>query len=84
MTESRHVHTGDRTIEYKDISDLVRRLSEQDVDVVRVVYADLLGIARSKDVPLRELERASRAGLAFCQGVFLTTLRADVIDGPGG
>ncbi|MGF1662302.1 MAG: glutamine synthetase family protein, partial [Kineosporiaceae bacterium] len=87
MTESRHVPTGDRTIRYTgsgDISDLVRRLSEQDVDVVRVQYADLLGIARSKDVPLRELERVSRAGLSFCQGVFLTTLRADVIDGPGG
>lgn len=79
-----HIHTGDRSIDYKDISDLVRRLSEQDVDVVRIIYSDLLGIARSKDVPLRELERASSAGLAFCQGVFLTTLRADVIDGPGG
>jgi glutamine synthetase len=79
-----HPHAGERSIEYKDISDLVRRLAEQDIDVVRIVYSDLLGIARSKDVPLRELERGSRAGFAFCQGVFLTTLRADVVDGPGG
>lgn len=83
MTE--HHHHDERSFDFTTMSDLVGRLRALDIDVVRLVYADLLGIARSKDIPVRALERSlGEKGLAFCQGVFLTTLRADVIDGPGG
>ncbi len=63
---------------------IVADLTERGVDIVRLVYADLHGIARSKDIPVSEFERGSRAGFAFCQGVFLVSLRAEVLDGPGG
>ncbi len=51
-------------------------------DVVRVLYPDLVGIDRSRDVLAGELE--SGHGLAFCRAVYHTTPRGDVVEVPGG
>ena len=43
-------------------------LSDESVTCVRVLYPDLHGVARGKDVPIGEFERAIEHGLAFCFG----------------
>jgi len=50
-------------------------LSEASVSTVRVVYPDLHGVPRGKDVPLVEFDRVSEHGLAFCAAVMSTDLR---------
>lgn len=52
------------------------------VEAIRVIYPDLHGIARGKDVPLREFDRA-RAGLNFCSAVMATDLRHTPVLGGG-
>lgn len=67
-----------------DLREVQRDLEAQGIDIVRLVYPDLLGVPRSKDVLVSELARVGHSGPSFCQGVFLTTHRGGVIDGPGG
>lgn len=52
------------------------------VESIRVIYPDLHGIARGKDVPLREFDRA-RHGLNFCSAVMATDLRHTPVVGGG-
>jgi glutamine synthetase len=51
------------------------QLSDTSVTSVRVVYPDLHGVARGKDVPLVEFDRVSEHGLGFCAAVMSTDLR---------
>src|SRR3954452_18686462 len=67
-----------------DVASAVARLREQGVDVVRVSYADLIGVDRGRDVLVDELERVAGHGLAFCRAVFHTSPRGDVVPVPGG
>ncbi|GAA1401328.1 glutamine synthetase family protein [Kitasatospora putterlickiae] len=60
------------------------RLAAEGVDVVRVVYPDLIGVDRARDVLLEHLPSACGHGLAFCRGVYATTPRGDVVDVAGG
>ena len=66
------------------VAGAIARLREQGVDVVRVSYADLIGVDRGRDVLVDELERAAGHGLAFCRAVFHTSPRGDVVPVPGG
>jgi glutamine synthetase len=50
-------------------------LSDASVSTVRVIYPDLHGVPRGKDVPLSEFDRVSEHGLAFCAAVMSTDLR---------
>jgi glutamine synthetase len=50
-------------------------LSDTSVSSVRVLYPDLHGVARGKDVPLVEFDRVADHGLAFCAAVMSTDLR---------
>jgi len=60
-----------------------RHLSDQ-VETIRVVYPDLHGVQRGKDVPLDQLDRAAR-GLTFCWAVMGTDLRhTPVVGGESG
>ena len=45
------------------------------VGTVRVIYTDLHGVARGKDVPIGEFDRAAGHGLAFCAAIMGTDLR---------
>ncbi len=49
------------------------------IDVLRLIFPDILGITRSKDLLVSQLERAKSP--AFCQGVWVTTTRGGVLDG---
>jgi glutamine synthetase len=60
-------------------------LSDESVTCVRVLYPDLHGVARGKDVPIGEFERAIEHGLAFCSAVMGTDLRhTPVVGGEEG
>jgi glutamine synthetase len=45
------------------------------VSSVRVVFADLHGVQRGKDVPLAEFDRVAQHGVTFCWAVMGTDLR---------
>jgi glutamine synthetase len=57
-------------------------LADASVTTVRVIYPDLHGVARGKDVPLIEFDRVSDHGLAFCAAVMATDLRHTPVLGP--
>ncbi len=60
-------------------------LSDESVTSVRVIYPDLHGVVRGKDVPIGEFGRAMDHGLAFCSAVMSTDLRhTPVIGGEEG
>lgn len=63
-----------------DLVALRDSLQEQGIDILRFIYADVLGIARSKDVLVSQLDKAAHNGPAFCQGVWVTTTGGDVLD----
>jgi glutamine synthetase len=63
-----------------DLTKLRDELRERNIDVLRFVYADILGIPRSKDVLVSQLDKAAHNGPAFCQGVWVTTVRGAVLD----
>ncbi|MBS1677306.1 MAG: glutamine synthetase [Actinobacteria bacterium] len=57
---------------------------EKGVEVVRVIFPDLHGIARGKDVPARVYENLDH-GLSFCSAVMATDLRhTPVLGGESG
>ena len=66
-----------------DLADTRRTLENQGIDVVRLIFTDLIGITRSKDLLVSQLERAAAHGPAFCQGAWVTTTRGGVLDGAG-
>jgi glutamine synthetase len=63
-----------------DLVALRDSLTEQGIDVLRFLYADVLGIARSKDMLVSQLDKTAHSGPAFCQGVWVTTTGGDVLD----
>jgi glutamine synthetase len=66
-----------------DLADVRRQLETQGIDILRLVWCDVLGIPRSKDITVSQLERAAGHGPAFCQATFTTTTGGDVLDGRG-
>jgi glutamine synthetase len=66
-----------------DLSALRAQLQSENIDILRLVYADVLGIPRSKDLIVSQMEKAAEHGPAFCQGVWVTTTRGGVLDGHG-
>lgn len=68
---------------HNDLSDVRQGLQDDGVDVLRLIYSDVLGVTRSKDLLVSQLERAAAHGPAFCQGVWVTNTRGGVLDGHG-
>ncbi len=67
-----------------DVAAVCDRLRDQGIDVVRVSYADLIGIDRGRDVLVDELPNAVEHGLAFCRAVYHTSPMGDVVPVRGG
>lgn len=63
-----------------DLSDVRHDLGERGIDILRFVFPDVLGVTRSKDILVSQLERAAHNGPAFCQGTWVTTTGGDVLD----
>jgi glutamine synthetase len=53
----------------------VEELGDRGIDMLRILYPDLHGIARGKDVPVREYQHVAEKGLAFCMAIMGTDLR---------
>lgn len=66
-----------------DLTDVRRELENLDIDILRLVWPDVMGHTRSKDVTVSQLERAAGHGPAFCQATWTTTTGGDVLDGHG-
>jgi glutamine synthetase len=60
------------------------RLSADGIDVVRLGYADLIGVDRGRDVLVNRFARTVGSGVAFCRSVYGTTPRGGVVDFEGG
>lgn len=67
----------------QDLADVRRDLETQGIDILRLLWPDVLGLPRSKDITVSQLERAAGHGPAFCQATWTTTTRGDVLDGHG-
>lgn len=63
-----------------DLAALRAELQARNIDVLRVIYPDVLGVTRAKDLLVSQLEKAAHNGPAFCQGVWVTSTRGDVLD----
>ncbi len=60
-------------------------LREGGVRAVRLLYTDLHGVARGKDIPISEFEELAEEGVAFCAAVMATDLRhTPVVGGEEG
>lgn len=64
-----------------NLESLQKELKREGVDVLRVIYLDILGVIRAKDMLVSQLNRVAHGGPAFCQGVWVTTTGGDVLDG---
>lgn len=64
-----------------DLTGLRLTLEAKGVDVLRLIFPDILGMTRSKDLLVSQLDRIVKNGTAFCQGVWVTTTGGDVLDG---
>ncbi|MFF8432326.1 glutamine synthetase family protein [Streptomyces sp. NPDC016566] len=62
----------------------IEALAAQGVDVVRIVYPDLIGSDRGRDILLHHLPNAIGHGLAFCRAIYHTAARGEHSDIPGG
>jgi glutamine synthetase len=59
--------------------------NDQSITSVRVLYPDLHGIARGKDVPIQQFDAVVEHGLCFCAAVMGTDLRhTPVVGGEAG
>lgn len=63
------------------LAGLQKDLKAANIDVLRVIYLDILGVIRAKDMLVSQLDKISHGGPAFCQGVWVTTTGGDVLDG---
>jgi glutamine synthetase len=63
-----------------DLPALRDELRERGIDVLRYVFTDVLGVTRSKDVLVSQLDKAGHNGPAFCQGLWVTTTGGDVLE----
>ena len=64
-----------------DLIALREDLTKRGIDVLRFIYSDIIGVTRSKDVLVSQLDKSAENGPAFCQGVWVTNTRGGVLDG---
>lgn len=62
-----------------DLASFKARLDTEEIDVLRLVFPDVLGITRSKDLLVSQLDKTGSP--AFCQGLWVTTTQGGVLDG---
>ncbi|WP_257153969.1 glutamine synthetase family protein [Streptomyces lunaelactis] len=70
----------DHSEQIQQIEDLAAR----GIDVVRIIYPDLMGADRGRDILLHHLPNATGHGLAFCRAIYHTDALGEHSDIPGG
>ncbi len=68
--------------EERELGEMPGMLLDPDTDIVRVLWSDLHGIARGKDIIAADFPRVVEHGLAFCSALMLTDLGANPADAP--
>lgn len=68
----------------QDLTSIKESLEAQGIDIIRLIYPDVLGITRSKDLLVSQMEHSAKHGPAFCQGVWVTTTRGGVVEDDNG
>ena len=63
-----------------DLVALRESLKARGVDVLRLIYSDVIGVTRSKDLLVSQLDKGAHNGPAFCQGIWVTNTRGDVLE----
>jgi glutamine synthetase len=66
------------------LAELAASLRDDGIDVLRLGYADLIGVERGRDLLTSSLARTAQDGVAFCRSVFATSPLGDVIPIDGG
>jgi glutamine synthetase len=66
------------------LAELAASLRADGVDVLRLSYADLIGVERGRDLLVNSMASAAQDGVAFCRSVFATSPMGDVIPIEGG
>lgn len=64
-----------------DVAALQAQLEANGIDVLRLIFPDVLGITRSKDLLVSQFSHSVAKGATFCQGTWITTTRGGVLDG---
>jgi len=64
-----------------DLDSVLAALAERGVDVIRVLWSDLHGVARGKDVLIDSFAGLLDGGLGFCQTLMITDLGANPLTG---
>ena len=59
-------------------------LANDDIDVVRLGYSDMIGAERGRDILTHRFARTVGDGVAFCRSVYGTSPMGDVVDIEGG
>jgi glutamine synthetase len=59
----------------RDAQALAAELESKGVRAIRVLFPDMHGVARGKDVPIGSFGSAAEEGVAFCAAVLATDLR---------
>lgn len=67
-----------------DLAETRRILETQGIDIVRLIFSDLHGMPRSKDLLVSQLERSAAHGPAFCEATWVTTTRGGVLTAEAG
>src|SRR5262245_1500246 len=68
----------------RPVAEVVERLTADNIDVVRVLYPDLIGTDRGRDVLVEHLPMAMSHGLTFCRAVYHTSPQGDTVPVTGG
>lgn len=63
-----------------DLAALKAKLISDGIDVLRIVYMDVIGVCRSKDLLVSHLDRSAHNGPAFCEGIWVTNTQGGVLD----
>ncbi|MFG2646874.1 glutamine synthetase family protein [Streptomyces sp. NPDC048436] len=66
------------------VEETVEALRAHGTDIVRVIYPDLIGVDRGRDILVGQLPSACGHGLSFCRAVYHTSPRGDVVPVAGG
>lgn len=78
------INSHAETPERRTVVVLVDELRRRGIELVRLLYSDLHGIARSKDIPVEVLDELAHNGTAFCVAVMDMGLAGNPTAAPGG
>ena len=66
-------------LEKKNYEEIKKEIEENDIEMIRLEYTDLLGINRSKLLPAEMIDEIFEDGIAFCAASFCMAFNNDII-----